>query len=166
MNYKEREINSLEALAELLGKCDTVRIGINGEKYPYVVPVSFGYEIADNKIVIYIHGAETGLKNELIAKNANVCVEADLMYGYVWKGYKTTADYESIIGFGKAEIPEYEEAVRGVELLAAHCGQPGMDGRTCIKMGHTRVYKIVLQEISGKRRFKPEERLELNKVYE
>ena len=157
MNHKDREITNFDEIVAVLDKCDTVRIGINGEKYPYVVPVSFGWEVADGKLVIYIHGAMEGMKNELIAKDPNVCVEADIMRGFVSSGFKTTADYESVIGFGRAEIAEGDEAVKGIELLMAHCGQPGYDGKPCIMMGVTRVYKISLESVTGKRRFTADE---------
>lgn len=45
-----------------------------------------------------------GMKNDLIVNDPNVCVEADIMRGFVNSGFKTTADYESVIGFGRAEI--------------------------------------------------------------
>ena len=157
MRLKDREITDFDEIVSVLDKCDTVRIGINGGKYPYVVPVSFGYEVVDGKIVIYIHGAMEGMKNELIAKDPNVCVQAEIMRGFVRSGFKTTADYESIIGFGKAEIADEADAVKGIELLMAHCGQPGFDGSLCIKMGMTRVYKITLESVTGKKRFTADE---------
>ncbi len=160
MKKSEREITNFDDIVAVLDSCDTVNLGINGEKYPYVVPVSFGYEVVEGKIVIYIHGAMEGLKNELIAKDPNVCVEAHVMRGYVNKGFQTSVDYESIIGFGTAEIANDEEAARGVGLLMAHCGQPDFDGTLCIRMGTTRVFKITLESVTGKRRFAPGEAAE------
>jgi len=153
MKLSDREITSFDEIVAVLDCCDTIRLGIHNEPYPYVVPVSFGYEVADGRIVLYIHGAMEGLKNELLARNPHVCVEADRMLGYANFGMKTTTDYESLIGFGKAEIAEEEEAVKGIELLMAHCGQPGFDGHSCIRMGITRIYKITLESVTGKRRF-------------
>ena len=65
-----------------MGRCDTIRLGLNNGEYPYVVPVSFGFEVSEGRIVIYIHGARDGLKRQLIAANGKVCVEADLFNGY------------------------------------------------------------------------------------
>lgn len=44
----------------------------------------------------------------------------------------------------------------------AHCGQPYYDGRPCITMGVTRVYKITLESVTGKRHFTADERVEWN----
>ena len=43
MRKEKREIQSLSEIAELLSRCDTIRIGINDGDAPYVVPVSFGF---------------------------------------------------------------------------------------------------------------------------
>lgn len=38
---------------------------MQGGKYPYIVPVSFGLEIVDGTAVIYFHSAQQGLKIDL-----------------------------------------------------------------------------------------------------
>lgn len=153
MRRNELAVKELGDIAAVLKKCDTIRLGINGEKYPYVVPLSFGFEEENGKLVLYFHGAKEGLKHELIAKDPNVCVEADVMHGFVSSGNKTTAHYESVIGFGKAELAGKDEAVKGIELIMEHCGQPGFDGKSCIMLGITSIYKITLESVEGKRRF-------------
>ena len=40
-------------------------------------------------------------------------------------------------------------------LLMEHCGYPNFDGSTCIALGITRVYRIKLASVTGKRRFAP-----------
>lgn len=153
MIRKELAAKDLGDITAILEKCDTIRLGINGGKYPYVVPLSFGFETENGKLVLYFHGAKEGLKHELIAKDPNVCVEADIMHGFVSSGNKTTAHYESVIGFGKAELTDGAESVKGIELIMAHCGQPGFNGNNCIKLGITSIYKITLESVEGKRRF-------------
>lgn len=153
MRRKDREITDIDQIFDILQRCDTIRLGIYGNEYPYVVPLSFGCEMKDGTITVYFHGAKEGLKHELLAANPNVCVEADIFKGYVGTGNGTTTDYESVIGFGRAEICEDEEAVHGIELLTEHCGIHGFDGKTCIMLGITRINKVTITEITGKKRF-------------
>ena len=155
MRKADREIRDFNEIVALLGRCDTLHIGMTGENGPYVVPVSFGYEVANGQLVVYFHGAKEGLKHDLLAKDPRVCVEASLLHGYRSMGTSVTADYESVIGFGAAEICTDKEAAHGVTLLMAHCGYPDFDGTTCIALGITRVYRIKLASITGKRRFAP-----------
>ena len=53
MRRKDREVTDLQEIFDILLRCDTVRIGMTG---PYIVPVSFGAEIVDGKVVIYPYG--------------------------------------------------------------------------------------------------------------
>lgn len=151
MRRTDREINNLDDIVDVLDRCETVRIGMNGDDYPYVVPVSFGYEISDGKVVVYIHGAKAGLKHDLIAGNNKVCVEADIFYYYTGEGNKVTAEYESVIGFGTAKIAEGEEMIRGLDLLLNHCKVENGSAAECAAHGITTVYKITLDSITGKK---------------
>lgn len=42
MRRKEREVTNLKDIVDILTRCDTIRIGMQGEIHHYVVPVSFG----------------------------------------------------------------------------------------------------------------------------
>ena len=58
MRRKEREVTDTAELFSILTRCDTIRIGISGAKHPYVVPVSFGAELTDGKLSIYLEAGE------------------------------------------------------------------------------------------------------------
>jgi len=138
-------------IIDILRRADTIRLGLHGEPYPYVVPLSFGLEENDGGIALYFHGAKAGLKHELIAKNPHVCVEADIFHRYAETptGGVTTV-YESVIGFGTAARVDGEEAAKGLNLLLARCGceNYGFD-RAALET--TWVYKIALTSVTGKR---------------
>lgn len=152
MRRSDREITDFSEIVDVLNRCDTIHLGIHGNDYPYVVPLSFGYEIIDGKLVLYIHGAKVGIKHELLAQNNHVCVEGSVFHRFVPVEDSATTEYESIIGFGIAETIVDDEAIHGLELIMDHCG-----------MGHivfdrrvasvTLVYKITLESITGKRLF-------------
>ncbi len=147
------EITNLSEIVDVLDRCATVRIGLFGEEYPYVVPASFGYEVRDNEVVVYIHGAREGRKQELLARNNKVCVETDIFHRYAGTGHGVTTEYESVIGFGNAEAADRDEAVKGVALLLKHCQTQGYSAEDCIALNSTTVYKITLHTVTGKRNF-------------
>lgn len=155
MRKSNREVTDFDKIVEFLDKCDTVRLALFDDEYPYIVPVSFGYEVQEGKIIIYFHGAKVGKKQQLIAKNNKVCVEADSMNGYVNLEHGgVTTDYQSIIGFGKVLPCDGDERVKGLDLLMKHCGYSGFDEKDgCTIFEHTDVSKIVLDSVTCKKRF-------------
>jgi len=151
MRRKDREITDFNEIIDILHRTDTVRLGIHDDEFPYVVPLSFGFETHDNKIEIYIHGAKDGLKHTLLDRNSSVCVEASIFHRYVDLGTDLTTEYESVIGFGTAQVIHGDEAKKGLDLICTHCGFDGYsyDLRA---LDHMRIYKITLASITGKRR--------------
>ena len=153
MRHPDREITELQEIAQVFERADTIRIGMHGGDYPYVVPVSYGWELVDGKIAVYFHGARCGRKYELLRKDPRVCVEADVLNCYVPHGDSYTSDYESAIGFGKAESLTGEDAIHGMQLLLRHCGASEDSAEKCILRDITEMTRVVLRQVSGKRRF-------------
>lgn len=153
MRKSDREIRDYNEILRLLDECQTIRLALHDEPYPYVVPLSYGWEQRDEKLFVYFHCAKEGKKLDLIAKNANVCFEADCLAGYKSTNHGVTADYRSLIAFGKAERVYGEELVRGLELLLKHCRVEGYSARECAAMDITAVVRITVDGITGKRRF-------------
>jgi nitroimidazol reductase NimA-like FMN-containing flavoprotein (pyridoxamine 5'-phosphate oxidase superfamily) len=122
------------------------------------VPLSFGFEAAgDGAVVIYVHGAKTGFKHDLITRDNHVCVEADIFHGYLKSGEgdnsSITALFESVIGFGVAEAVDDAEAEHGVELMLGHCGYPEILFDKA-DIDRVIIYKITLTHVTGKRNLK------------
>lgn len=153
MRKSDREIRDYNEILRLLDECQTIRLAMHDESYPYVVPLSYGWEERDGKLFVYFHCAKEGKKLDLIAKNANVCFEADCLAGYKSTNHGVTADYRSLIAFGKAERVYGEELVRGLELLLKHCRIEGYSARECAAKDITAVVRITVDDITGKRRF-------------
>lgn len=153
MRKINREITEIEDICDLIHNLDTIRIGLYDDQYPYIVPVSFGYEYTDGELVFYFHGAKVGKKVDLLLKNPHVCIEGDICYRYKDTKTSVTCLYESIIGFGKAEKLEGEEAARGLQQILNHCGY----GNHAINdkiFTVTAVYKVTIDSITGKARDK------------
>ena len=45
MLRKKREVTAPDEITDIIRRSTTLRVGFYGEEYPYVVPVSFGFEI-------------------------------------------------------------------------------------------------------------------------
>ena len=150
MRRADREITEFSEIVEVLERCDTIRLGLNGEKCPYVVPLSFGYEVREGKIVIFVHGAEVGLKHDMIEKDNRVCAEADICHGFAEVKQGITTVYESVIGFGTVEKAVAAEAIKGLDLILSHCGFGGHAYDTSV-VSRLTVYKITLETVTGKR---------------
>jgi len=149
MRRTDREVTDFDGVIDILRRADTIRLGLHGEPYPYVVPLSFGFEAEDGGITLYFHGAKEGLKHELIRRDPHVCVEADIFHRYVQTPGGVTTQYESFIGFGRAECATGREAARGLDLLLEHCGFGGyVYDMTALDV--TWVYKVALDSFTGK----------------
>lgn len=152
MRRRDREVTEQSEVLEILERCDTLRIGIQGEKYPYVVPVSFGVETREEQAVIYFHCARQGKKVELLMQNPSVCVEGDVFYKTEETEHGITARYESVIGFGECRfLSEKEEILHGLTVLMEHYGYSQYPLAECMGLPHLLVGEIVLTSLSGKR---------------
>ena len=152
MMRKDREVTDFAEIVDIVRRADTIRLGLHDEPYPYVVPLSFGFEAADGKIVFYFHGAQKGLKCELIKGNPHVCVEAGIFHRYLEvQGGGYTVEYESFIGFGKAARVTGDEACRGLDLLMDHCSFERVKYDR-VTVDNTAVYKIEIASFTSKRR--------------
>ena len=124
MRRKDREITDIQQILNIIDKCNILRLGLFDKDYPYVVPLHYGYEYTENRLIFYMHSAKEGHKLELIANNPHVYVELDCdaelipggevpcMYG---------SSFASVIGRGVAEIVSDEkEKIKGLSLLMKH----------------------------------------------
>ena len=152
MRRKDREIRDIRAIFDILLRCDTIRIGFRGEKYPYIVPVSFGAEMEGDRPAVYFHCAREGRKLDLLAENARVCVEGDIFVRTENTDHGITTRYESVIGFGDCRLLEDEEEIlHGLKLLTDHYGYFDYSVERCRGVENVFVGKILLDEITGKR---------------
>jgi nitroimidazol reductase NimA-like FMN-containing flavoprotein (pyridoxamine 5'-phosphate oxidase superfamily) len=152
MRRRDREVYGTDEIFDILNRCDTLRIGISGDKYPYVVPVSFGAELDNGEIVIYFHCAKEGMKLDLINENPNVCIEGDIFIKTEEIKHGITARYESVIGFGRCEfLADEEEMLHGLKVITEHYGYFDYKFDKCGGIHHFLVGRIVVEEITGKR---------------
>lgn len=154
MRLSQREIKDFGQIIEVVKKCDTMHVAFFDKDFPYIVPVSYGYKVVGDKIIIYFHSAKEGKKVALIEQDNRVCIEIDVLNGYKETERGVTADYESIIGYGRAEkLENLDEIEEGLEMLLKHCNIQGDFASNCAMTKMTNVYKIELESFTGKKRF-------------
>ena len=69
MRRSDREITDFQELITVMRGCDVCRLALHDEPYPYILPLNFGLEVDGENVRLYFHGASTGTKYDLIAKN-------------------------------------------------------------------------------------------------
>lgn len=89
----------------------------------YIVPLSFGYELIEDKYIFYFHGAKEGRKAPLIRKSPTVGFELDTNYALnesaIACGFSTS--FQSIIGTGIiSEVVDNDEKLKGLSIIMKH----------------------------------------------
>lgn len=155
MRRKDRQLSKEDARKILESGEYGVLACVDAQGQPYGVPVNYVYHQGS----IYFHCAQAdGYKDRNLAENPRVS------FTVVGKteilASRFTTAYESAIVFGRAEIAQGEEKNDALLALAARlCPEFAAEGKKELEMhgNHTRVYKITVDEISGKANRKKEE---------
>ncbi len=151
MRRTEREITSLDTIYDILSRSNVIRIAMNDKEHPYVIPMTFGVEKEGERIVIYFHSALEGHKNDLLALDNRVTIEADFYYRTEETGVGITAKYESVIGSGNAEkLIETKDKVHGLKVILDHYQRSGFPVESCKGLSKCDVYRIALENVTGK----------------
>lgn len=150
MRRKDREITDRRVIDDIMGRCRVCRLGMCDEGRPYIVPLSFGYDGG----TLYFHAAGEGRKMEILKKNNQVCFEFDILNDVV-RGNEICRWgmlYESVIGFGTAEIvhdPELKR--RALRYIVRQYGGEETDFPEPF-VTRTTVIRVRIEELSGKAR--------------
>lgn len=121
MRRKDREITEKSRINEILEKGLVIHLGLQDGEYPYVIPLHYGFEYADEKLVFYMHGAKEGHKIELLKNNSKAGFEIECEVEQVPGGEVPCmygSYYASVMGKGNACIVEDDsEKIHGLEVL-------------------------------------------------
>lgn len=154
MRKAEREVKSREELIDIIQRCDVIRLAFNNGDYPYILPLNFGFEDRDGKMIFYFHSALEGTKVEIMKREGRASFEMDtgheLQYDKA-KGYCTMA-YESVIGRGRICILSDDEKMEALKKLMTHYhgGKEAYFNPAAIS--RTLVYTLEVEEMTGKRK--------------
>ncbi len=149
MRRQDRKINTKEAQKLLTNAEYGILSTINADDYPYGVPVHFVFK----NEAIYIHCAAEGQKLDNITKNPKVsfCVvgQTEVVPD------EFTANYTSVILFGKAELIKGNEKHDALVLILEKYSPDYMHkGEELIAKAkdEVAVIKISIEHMSGKAR--------------
>ncbi|MBQ3886320.1 MAG: pyridoxamine 5'-phosphate oxidase family protein [Ruminococcus sp.] len=153
MRRKDREITRIEDILSIVDRAKVLRLGLFDDNFPYIVPLHFGYEYAEGKLIFYMHSAKEGHKLDLIKRNQNVCIELDCDTELISGGdipCSYSSSFASLIGRGLAEIVDDEqEKVRGLYLLMKN--QTGREFEITTQMASAvAVIKVMVCDFSAK----------------
>ncbi len=149
MRRKDKQINDITAIEDILSRATVCRLGLCENNQPYVVPLSFGYK--DN--TLYFHCAGQGKKLDILRKNNNVCFEIDIDCEIIkadqacdW-GMK----YKSVIGFGKAVFVEDAESKREALNIIVQNYSEGVFDYSEEDVKKTVIIKVEIESMTGKK---------------
>ena len=158
MRRTDREIKDLSEIIEVLKRTNMLRIAINDQYYPYIIPLHFSISTNENhSIVLYMHSSSIGKKIDLLNKNNHVSFETDIFYDFSNQESSIPCQwgtiYESVIGDGHIEIlTEEKEKIIGLDLLMERFGKGRkFEPYTSLALKKVVVLKLVVENISGKR---------------
>jgi len=159
MRRKDRQITDRSETDALLGRTKVCWVAFAVDNEPYVVPLSHGYDPEAN--ALFFHTASKGRKTEYIKANPWVCFEveglAEVKTGNE-RGCSWGLRYESVIGYGTmVELLSPEEKENALCCTMRQQSRQETDWTFTPKMVEaTRVWRLDIESLTGKRSFKPE----------
>lgn len=152
MRRKDREITDVDAMEEMLSRCQICHIALMDGDAPYVVPMSPGYARNGDAFTLYFHCAKEGKKLDLMRSNPNaafsmVC-DYEIVTGETACSY--TAHYASLMGHGRLSMVDGEDALLGMRAIMRQCGA---DANIPIQenvLARTAVLKLSVDSLTGK----------------
>lgn len=154
MLRKDREITDRAAQLAVVDACDVCRVCLNGaDGYPYVVPLNFGVEVADDDVTLYFHCANRGTKLDLLARDPRATFEMDCDHELIFydERMSCTMGYRSVIGRGRLEVVPEEEKIHGLDVLMRHYHAEEFAWSTKL-LPATTVLRLRVEQMWGKRR--------------
>ena len=161
MRRKDREITDFHDIMDIMNKCDTCRLALFDQEYPYIVPLNFGVNIEDGQLYLYFHSANQGTKLDLIRQNNKATFEMDCEHNIILydERMSCTMGYASVIGHGEIEFVDEDDKYEALKILMKHYHHEDFQFNTNM-MKATTVFRLKVLDMVGKRRnnIHPEEK--------
>ncbi len=116
IRYVQRDCKDKQKIEKFLLDSRIGIIGMNGEDYPYAVPVNFVWSNGS----LFFHGMGSGKKETMLSSEPSVCFTIYEEYGTVTDPMPCHADtsYMSVMLFGRVEkVIDFEEAALVLQNL-------------------------------------------------
>ena len=118
MRRKDREITDIETIRAILDKAKVLHLAMIDGARPYVVPMNYGYALADGRLTLYLHGAKEGRKLDVLQQNDRVAFVLETDVSPVSGGdipCKYGEAYASVMGEGTAAL--LDDPAQKIEAL-------------------------------------------------
>lgn len=160
MRRKDREIQDMAEIMDIVRRENVCFVAFHDEPCPYLVPMNYGAQMEEGKLVLYFHGAKEGTKLEKLRGNPRVAYslftgkDVRLNMG---QACASTAGFESVCGTGTAKLLETDgEKRHGLAVIMNHIGAPqgaAFDAAAfpAPNVQAVAVWKIVTETVTGKR---------------
>lgn len=159
MRRSDREMRDMDQIRKVVLQQSVCCTAFHDDPCPYLIPLNYGAELEGDRLVLYFHGARDGKKMELLSKNPQVSFSILGDYSVQLNSEKlehSTTKFESVCGFGRAQIVGDSEKKHGLTAIMNQIGRAGgkvfsesdfsdsTASRTC-------VWKITVDGLTGKR---------------
>lgn len=155
MRRNDREVTDLKEIEAILRECKTCHLAMTDNGMPYVIPISYGYELSENTLTLFFHSAREGRKIDILRNNSDVCFEMS-SEGELSFSSKTPCSsgyyFKSVHGFGNVSfLEDHNEKCRALTLLMKHQTMSDVE----FNFAQTKnlcIFKVTSTSFSGKRR--------------
>ena len=152
MRRTDRQITDGVAIAAIMARCRVVRLALNTDGAPYVIPLNFGME--SDGMTLYVHGAMEGEKYRWMERDPRAGFEMDTMLGMDLDEdhQECSTRYESVAGWGDLEeVIDPEQKRHALKRIMAqyHAEEfPFSEG----PLPRTRIFRLNIHQRTAKAR--------------
>lgn len=151
MRRKDREITEKAEVEEIIKKARVCHLAFRGGKWPYIVPLCFGYHSG----ILYFHSAPSGRKIDLLKRQKRVAFALDVDTEII-KGpspCRWSMKYKSVIGCGEASfLEDYESKRKALAIIMSQHGEEVPAARFSEEeLAKVAVFQIKIVSLTGKK---------------
>ena len=163
MTRRELEVTDQIEIQRILDTCKYLHLALVDEGMPYVVTLNYGYtnNVDDGHLILYLHGATTGRKLDIIMKNP-VCsftMECNVVPFAGRVACQYGMSYECIMGTGRITIiedpAERNQALQSIMKTQTCRDEFIFDDRMIFIVS---LMRVDVTELTAKKRPLPEEK--------
>lgn len=154
MRRANREVTEAAEIVDIMSRCEVLRLALNDENVPYILPVNYGME--PDGMTLYIHGAMEGTKYGVIARDNRASFEMDCNHGLFLEenSGNCSMNYESVIGWGYIdELTTEADKRHALDMIMKQYGKEGFPYSAPV-IPRTRILRLSVQTRTAKRRKK------------
>ena len=153
MRRKDLAIADPQQVDAIIQNSHCIRLAFADGKYPYIVPMSFGYQRQGDTQTFYLHGAAVGRKVDLIQKLGCAGFELDCD-GHTNEDDKAcdfSVRYQSVIGEGDiVQLTDPNEKAAALQvIMKKYSGRDDWEFPEAV-LGKTAVFRLTVTAISAR----------------